>query len=358
MEEYKELYNELNNEFRKYQVFAEERLQNLNRVNKELERKLSIFVNIVEVSKYINSYISDDNLLAMINDMIVGVLGVNYSTIHLIENGVLVPKVTNVGQLEETKVHYELSELETKKSFIKNSSGGIFKEIGNRRSINSLVSVPIYIKEKIIGYIIVEHIYYTFFQNEDIKFINYIAHQVAVAIESSILYKKVQELAEKDSLLNIYNRRYFYNIADMILKNNKDEFLALVMTDIDNFKKVNDTYGHQAGDRALRNIARIINENLKEVDILARYGGEELIILIRSSKDKEETLVQIENMRAQIENDIIDLEDGRNFNVTMSFGISFPVKEEDDKFFIEKVIKIADEKLYIAKRTGKNKIEY
>lgn len=358
MEEYKELYNELNNEFRKYQVFAEERLQNLSRVNKELERKLSIFVNIVEVSKYINSYISDANLLAMINDMIVGVLGVNYSTIHLIENDVLVPKVTNVGCLSDTKIHYELIELETKKSFIKNSSAGIFKENGERRTINSLVAVPIYIKEKLIGYIIVEHIYYTFFQNEDVKFVNYIAHQVAVAIENSILYKKVQDLAEKDSLLNIYNRRYFYNIADRTLTANKNEFFALVMTDIDDFKLVNDTYGHQVGDRALKDIVRIVNENLGEEDILARYGGEELIILIRSANDKDAVVKLIEKIRSEIESNIIKVEEEKSFSLTMSFGISFPMEIDNNKLFIEKIIKNADDKLYKAKRTGKNKIEY
>lgn len=286
MKDYKELYEKLNSEFQSYQIFAENRLQNLNWANRELERKLSIFVNIVEVNKYINSYISDANLLAMINDMIVGILGVTYSTIHLMQHDSLVAKTTNLGDLENTKIHYSLEELSTRKSFIKNDKEGIFKNSTDRKNINSLMAVPIYIKETIIGYIIVEHIYYSFFRDEDINFVSAISNQVAIAIENSILYKKIQNSAERDSFLNIYNRKHFYHLVDSEVLNNTDNLYSLVMCDIDNFKLVNDTYGHQVGDLVLKNVVKIIESNLDNQDILARYGGEEIIILIRSSYTK------------------------------------------------------------------------
>ncbi|WP_066874707.1 sensor domain-containing diguanylate cyclase [Clostridium mediterraneense] len=362
MKDYKELYEKLNSEFQSYQIFAENRLQNLNWANRELERKLSIFVNIVEVNKYINSYISDANLLAMINDMIVGILGVTYSTIHLMQHDCLVAKTTNLGDLENTKIHYSLEELSTRKSFIKNDKEGIFKNSTDRKNINSLMAVPIYIKETIIGYIIVEHIYYSFFRDEDINFVSAISNQVAIAIENSILYKKIQNSAERDSFLNIYNRKHFYHLVDNEVLNNTDNLYSLVMCDIDNFKLVNDTYGHQVGDLVLKNVVKIIESNLDNQDILARYGGEEIIILIRSSYTKSLAIKKVEKMRKEIETSYINLEGNQKVNVTTSFGMSFSddldIKDKSGKIVIDKIIKKADDNLYIVKRTGKNKVKF
>ncbi|QAA34675.1 hypothetical protein [Clostridium manihotivorum] len=94
MDDYRLMYERIREEFETYQNFAEKQLQVLNEKNIRLERDLDALANIVEVSKYINSYISDENLIPMINDMIVGILGGTYSTIYFIENGKLEVKVT------------------------------------------------------------------------------------------------------------------------------------------------------------------------------------------------------------------------------------------------------------------------
>lgn len=359
MENYEVLYQQLNREFQSYQMFVEEKLQKVNQVNKELERTLSIFVNIVEVSKYINSNISDSNLLEMINDMIVGMLGVSYSTIHLFEDDVLIPKITNIGDLEKTKIHYILDEIKTGEAFIKNNSNGIFAKVDSMNRINSLIGVPIHIKEKLIGYIIVEHIYYSFFEKEDVNFIEYIAHQVAIAIENSILYKKIQEAAQRDSLLDICNRKYFYELVEKEQKKNGNlKNFAIVMSDLDNFKHINDTFGHQFGDKVLKTIVATMKESLRETDIIARYGGEEIIIFLSGDRSKDETIAQIEKIREQIEKKDINYNDKLNCNVTVSFGIGFSFDDKNCFLEIDRIIKQADDKLYVAKRTGKNKVEY
>lgn len=359
MKDYEVLYKKLNREFQSYQMFVEEKLQKANQVNKELERTLSIFVNIVEVSKYINSNISDSNLLEMINDMIVGMLGVSYSTIHLFEDGELVPKVTNLGDLEKTKRHYRLNEINKGESFIKNDSIGIFNELEIDRRVNSLIGVPIYIKEKLIGYIIVEHMYYLFFEEEDVNFIKYIAHQVAIAIENSLLYKKIQEAAQRDSLLGICNRKHFYElIGNEKKKQGNLKNFAIVMSDLDNFKHINDTFGHQFGDKVLKSIVATMKERLRESDIIARYGGEEIIFFLSGDRGKEETIEQIEKMREKIATTAINYNDKVNCNVTVSFGIGFSFDDENCCLDIDRIIKQADDKLYVAKRTGKNKVEY
>ncbi|MGL5820407.1 MAG: sensor domain-containing diguanylate cyclase [Sarcina sp.] len=361
MDNYEQLYKQLTDEFHSYQEFVEGRLQRLSQNNKDLERKLSNFVNIVEVSKYINSNMSDVNLLSMINDMIVGMFGVSYSTIHLIEGSILVPKVTNIGELEDRKIHYTLEELSSEKAFIKNSNTGIFKDSSYGR-VNSLIGVPVFIKEKLIGYIVVEHIYYTFFQKEDVTFINYISHQVAIAIENSKLYKKVQDASRKDALIDIYNRTYFYDyLYQHVRENEKDEF-AIIMADIDNFKKVNDTYGHQNGDIVIKGIVDKIRKRLDDTDVLARYGGEEIILFVNNFKDKNYVINKIDEIRKAIADMKIDIKmkDIDSINVTVSFGVAFSsnyIKTSDEQF-IENIIKKADECLYSAKREGKNRVKY
>ncbi|MGL4451739.1 MAG: sensor domain-containing diguanylate cyclase [Sarcina sp.] len=359
MENYEVLYKELNKEFQSYQMFVEEKLQKINQVNKELERTLSIFVNIVEVSKYINSNISDSNLLSMINDMIVGMLGVNYSTIHLFEDDMLVPKTTNLGELGKTKRHYVLDEVRTGESFIRNDSNGIFSEVDSNIRVNSLIGVPINIKDKLIGYIIVEHMYYSFFEKEDVNFVKYIAHQVAIAIENSMLYKKIQEAAQRDSLLDICNRKYFYELIENEKKKSGNlKNFAIVMSDIDDFKHINDTFGHQFGDKVLKAVVSIMKEDLRTNDIIARYGGEEIIIFLSGDRSKDQTVEEIEKMREKIAKNDIAYNEKLDCNVTVSFGIGFSFDDENCCLSIDRIIKQADDKLYVAKRTGKNKVEY
>ena len=354
MKNYEVLYNELNKEFKRYKGFSETKIERMTQSNEELERKLSIFVNIVEVSKYINSNVSDSNLLAMINDMIIGVLGVTQSTIHLIENGVLIPKITNAGDLENTKIHYALLESNKGESFLRNDKDGVFREYGSGNKIKSIIGVPIYIKERIIGYIIVEHEFYRFFEVDTVNFIKYIAHQVAIAIENSVLYKKIQEAAQTDSLLNICNRKYFYELIDIQIKNSDEVDYAIVMSDIDNFKKVNDTYGHQFGDLVLKTVTRVMCDHLRQNDIIARYGGEEIIMFLDGSRDHEEIIKQVDSMRKEIEDTLFGTQEV-NCRVTVSFGIAF---SDGNSIKTDSIIKKADECLYVAKRTGKNKVEY
>ena len=118
------------------------------------------------------------------------------------------------------------------------------------------------------------------------------------------------------------------------------------MIDIDNFKNFNDTYGHQAGDTVLKNIANIFREVSRRIDVIARYGGEEFTIILPNTK-KEEAMVLAERLRKSAE----ESKDLRN--ITISIGIaSFPEDAEEKELLISK----ADRALYEAKRTGKNKV--
>ncbi|AFB25952.1 MULTISPECIES: PleD family two-component system response regulator [spotted fever group] len=161
-------------------------------------------------------------------------------------------------------------------------------------------------------------------------------------------------LAVKDGLTGLFNRRYFdIHLKQIIEKTNKESIkLCLLMCDIDNFKHVNDTYGHQAGDKVLTIVSRILKNTLRVTDLIARFGGEEFTILLtdidisKAIETAERVRVKIEYMNFHIEDQIEPLK------TTISIGVTKYKKEESIESFIER----ADKAMYEAKTTGKNKV--
>ena len=159
-----ERYNKIKDEFEIYQNFAGTNIQILNEKNVKLEKKLDALVNMVEISKYINSYISDENLIPMINDMIIGILGVTYSSIYIMEDHKLSVKATNIKNVnfKEYEERY-LGELNNQEPFILNCKEPLFTKESSKLDIHSLIGVPITLRYKFTGYIIVEHTLFNFF---------------------------------------------------------------------------------------------------------------------------------------------------------------------------------------------------
>ena len=160
-----------------------------------------------------------------------------------------------------------------------------------------------------------------------------------------MLMDEIKELAYKDSLSGLYNRRYFFEVANKIyltsLRTNKP--ISMLMCDIDHFKKVNDTYGHQIGDIVIQKTAEILLKNVRKNDVVARYGGEEFVILLYNCNLKDAKKVG-DKIRMTIENNSINIDDIK-FNYTISIGIS------NRGGTLENIIKSADDMLYKAKET-------
>lgn len=167
--------------------------------------------------------------------------------------------------------------------------------------------------------------------------------------------EKLRELSTKDFLTNIYNRRFFVEFANNSIKVAKRENkpLSFLMFDIDDFKKVNDIYGHQCGDIVLVNISKIIKNELRESDVFARIGGEEFGILLINTSSKG-TILIAEKIRKSIENHLFQCKDIK-FNITISLGIAI-YNEKIETF--DEIYTIADRNLYKAKRNGKNQINH
>jgi len=165
--------------------------------------------------------------------------------------------------------------------------------------------------------------------------------------------QQLQELAVRDPLTALYNRRYFMETIkrEIAISKRDKTSLSLLMIDIDHFKSINDTHGHQAGDEVLRTISKIIKGAIRDSDLAARYGGEE-IVLILPRTDLNGALKLAEKTRKLIEAAII-IHNGKQIKVTASFGAAqyFPGMGSENK-----LIEAADKNLYEAKETGRNKV--
>jgi diguanylate cyclase (GGDEF)-like protein len=352
MRDYEKLYRSLKTEYETYQMFSEQHIQELNEKNMKLEKSIDSLSNIIEVSKYINTFFSSDNLISLINDMILGILGVTYSTIFLIENDELIVKVSNIEKMNIQLTSEEFVCTNKGEEFIINSRKPLKQTGEHKTDIHSSMGVPIKLRDKFIGYIIVEHNVYKFMTVELKIFLRSIANQIAIALENSMLYKQLEKINQRDPLLNIYNRKYFFEYLEKKEYEKEDRF-AVVMVDIDDFKKVNDTYGHQFGDRILINAANVIKNGIDENDTLARYGGEEFILYISNCESEDSVYNKIEMIRRNIENSKINLNDNEYKSVTASFGIAYyPLDGKD----LNELISKADDLLYKAKKSGKNRI--
>ena len=188
-------------------------------------------------------------------------------------------------------------------------------------------------------------------------FINkpYSQAEVAIRVNSNLdileLFKKERENSNRDFLTKAYNRRYFFESGNSILLKAKRENrnLAVVMIDIDEFKNINDSYGHDIGDIVIKETVNILNNNLRNSDLMARFGGEEFCILLENIS-LENLKKLLEKIRLTFEKNIIKTL-GYDITYTVSIGVCYGIENN-----LDEMIKKADDKLYECKNNGKNQI--
>ena len=221
---------------------------------------------------------------------------------------------------------------------------------------SSFLSVPLSYKSEVMGVINFARRGVRSFSFQDVKMLSLVAGQVATAIANARLYTKTRELSVRDELTGLNNRRYFQQMLQMEWKRavRFKRTLSLIMIDVDHFKKYNDSYGHLQGDRVLREIGSLLKKNLREVDTVARFGGEEFILLLPDT-DKHGAAAVAEKIRALVESTrfIADDRSGSR-GITISSGVAaYP----DDVSEMDDLIDHADIALYTAKENGRNRTE-
>ena len=184
--------------------------------------------------------------------------------------------------------------------------------------------------------------------------VSFIAVSTYNFVRISFERQRFFKLAVTDELTGLFNVRYFRMILKteiLMAKADPDKHFCVVMTDIDHFKKFNDTYGHQTGDLVLREVSEALKSPVRSSDVVARYGGEEMIVLLRGSL-LENGMAIAEKLRKAVESRTVQ-DENNTYKVTISLGVAVFTPPNDD---VESIIKRADTGLYVAKEAGRNQV--
>ncbi len=218
----------------------------------------------------------------------------------------------------------------------------------------STIAVPLEYRQRLIGVMtVVDNRPERKFNRSDLQLLELFSHQVSIAIDNAQLFQQVQHLATTDDLTALPNRRELFNIGNELFNQAKrlGHDISAIMFDIDHFKIVNDTYGHSVGDQVLKGIAKICTANVRDIDILGRYGGEEFtLILPHTSMDAALTVA--ERLRLNIETSRLKI-DREQISITISLGVA-TINEKHKN--LAELLDEADTALYIAKNNGRNQV--
>ena len=218
-----------------------------------------------------------------------------------------------------------------------------------------ILSVPIINKRKTMGVLELMNIHRgSTFTRKDMELLLKLVDQAAIAIERSNLYQKMANLAITDDLTKLFNLRYLYRALDQEVKRCRryHSSFSIIFLDLDYFKLVNDRHGHLLGSKTLVEVASILVKNLRDVDIIARYGGDEFVIVLPHTPVHLARKIA-ERIQTDINNHLFLQEDGLNLKITASFGVAgYPEHAKDE---IE-LLKLSDQAMYMAKSLGKNRV--
>ncbi|MGC2063828.1 MAG: diguanylate cyclase [Thermodesulfovibrionales bacterium] len=217
--------------------------------------------------------------------------------------------------------------------------------------VRSVLAVPMLYEKKLMGVLVMLSEQVDFLDSFQINLIEVLCNQASTSIANAKLHAKIERLATTDGLTGLFNHRIFQERLTGELKRQSriSGPLSLMLTDIDFFKKVNDTYGHPVGDIVLKKVSKVIRESLRDIDIPARYGGEEFAVILPGT-DGPGARVIAERLRTAVQGKTFSA-DEKSFRVSISIGIAVSPADAKRK---EELIEKADQALYHAKHNGRN----
>ncbi len=222
----------------------------------------------------------------------------------------------------------------------------------SKYKIASGLSVPMLSRGRVIGAMLAHSKTRHHFKQDAISKLSLIANQTALTVDKIRLHNETKQFAFTDELTGLYNRRHFIELANKEVDRaiRYKHSLTFIMFDLDRFKRVNDAYGHPAGDQVLKTVASLAHQELRDIDLLARYGGEEFVILLPETRRKDARAIA-ERIRKRIAQTQMDLAQEK-ISITISLGVSILSSRCNS---LTSLIKAGDKALYAAKAAGRNK---
>ena len=252
--------------------------------------------------------------------------------------------------LGEEPIEVERVNLQVEKGKWKNRQ----KVMDPQASLKSHLTLPLVIEGEVIGCISINSDQANTYNVPRLQFFSVLGYQMAASLRHIQRFSTVKKEAIYDTLTNLFNRRHFEEelSAETQKAFENESNLSMIMVDIDHFKRVNDTFGHDGGDKVLRKIASLLKNSVRKHDTVARYGGEEFVLLLPGAP-LDPTNMVAERIRRLVENTPFDMGQTQ-IRITISLGISnFPMHRMKSK---EELVKMADLALYEAKRGGRNRV--
>lgn len=322
-----------------------------------------------EINRAINATVDEQEIVSIILQAMVTLTGAESASIMLRE-GEDVRVLTHCG-LENPSCELEQLSCEigdtvawrvmtTGQAFV-HKERSVYQTFG-ASMCNYVASVPLTFVKEVIGCLNIHSMGPKYeMTNSKVEVLQILADQAALALKNSSMYHQLKRQNEyfarqavTDGLTGLHNHRYFQQRLKELLEeaDRHNGRIALLLFDIDHFKRFNDTYGHPFGDEVLRQIAQILLSVIGTEDIAARYGGEEFAVILPNA-DMAGAAERAENIRKAIEDHIFSSVDGSLVTkVTVSIGVADWMKGTDESQLIE----AADQALYKAKRQGRNRI--
>lgn len=216
-------------------------------------------------------------------------------------------------------------------------------------NMNSYILVPLTSRHVHFGSLVVFSSRETVGDNE-LNFLNLFARQIELAITIADLFQAVKEQAVTDSMTGLYNRRYFEEFIkkEAIRSDRQNQKFTVIGLDLDNLKHINDTYGHNYGDIAIKSVAEVLKINARAIDVPARMGGEEFNLVL-SGVDSKGGLAAAERIRKAIESTNLE----KIGKITASLGVATYPEHSDD---VDELLELADQAMYESKRSGRNRV--
>lgn len=218
-------------------------------------------------------------------------------------------------------------------------------------STHSLITLPLKLGENVIGVLqIINPESQELFQDNFFPILQILSDFVAISINNALNHEKMEKLVVTDDVSGYYNSRYLHQrLAEII---DSGQMTSLVFLDMDNFKRIVDTYGHPMGSKALKEVAQVIDSQLTGSDFLVRYGGDEYVVVL-PGQDKPKALKKVKKIHAALNRAVFLEEDGHQVKVSASFGIAnYPEDAQD----LKGLLLSADISMYRSKDRGKNSI--